>query len=62
MEVKCLPTGWGVGGGEVVGFEGEKTNHADLQRARKETIPNGVWEKTFSLYDLRWQRKVVSRI
>ena len=37
MEVKCLPTGWGVGGGEVVGFEGEKTNHADLQRARKET-------------------------
>ena len=32
------------------------------KRARKETIPNGVWEKTFSLYDLRWQRTVVSRI
>lgn len=37
MEIKCLPTEWGVGGREVVEFEGEKTNHADLQKARKET-------------------------
>ena len=33
----------------------------ESKRARKETIPNCVWEKRFSLYDLRWQRTMVSR-
>ena len=37
MKVKWLPTWWRAGGGAVWGFERDKTNHADLQRARKET-------------------------